>query len=512
LPFEAKKVIWSYSNYHRYKLFTRILIERQSSVTADREYVEFKRVKTMKVEVRIVNEETVGLPAVNGHAAGIDVGSTEMWVTYTNLEGQTCQFMTGCCTDELSGLVEHLFNEGVTDVAMESTGIYGDNLRSMLEDRGIKTIIINPSLYRKPEVKTDGKDSIWLHQHHSVDLFRPSHIAPDYWREVREYIQERELIVRQKGVVLVKIQRQLDLMNIKLSHFISDIEGVSAMRVLHAIASGVTEPEKLLSLMDTFRFKADRDTLLKSLKGNYRHGLVNVLREKLKEYDFYVSQIKQYDKYLAGSLEKIKMLQAQQTAAESGEGKKEGQEVESKKKRRESQKKSRKNELTFNAASTLKEIAGIDLTQVEGLDVKTILTVLSVTGTDMSKWRNAEAFVSWLCLAPRPKISNSRLKGYDRRKTTNPATQALRLAARALHGSKGRLGQLYRRMHNRKGPKAAIKSVARHLGVLIYTLVRKQVEYDDSYYQKDIERQKERNEAKLHKLAKMYGYEVVKIA
>jgi hypothetical protein len=89
----------------------------------------------MKVEVRLVNEETVGLPAVNGHAAGIDVGSTEMWVTYSNLEGQTCQFMTGCRTEELTCLVEHLFNEGVTDVAMESTGIYGDSLRSMLEDR-----------------------------------------------------------------------------------------------------------------------------------------------------------------------------------------------------------------------------------------------------------------------------------------------------------------------------------------------------------------------------------------
>jgi transposase len=469
----------------------------------------------MKVEVRIVSEETTGLPVVNKHAAGIDVGSTEMWVTYSNLNGQTCQLMTGCCTEELDYLVGHLQKEGVTDVAMESTGIYGDNLRSMLEERGMKVIVINPSLYKKPEVKTDGKDSIWLHQHHSVDLFKPSHIAPDYWREVREYMQERELIVRQKGVVPVKIQRQPDLMNIKLSHFISDIEGVSAMRVLRAIAGGVTDPEKLLSRMDTFRFKSDRDTLLKSLKGNYRHGPVNVLREKLKEYDFYVSQIKQYDKYLAGSLEKIRMMQARQTARQSREGKKEGQEekeVQSKKKRRDSQKKSRKNELTFNAASTLEEMASTDLTRVEGLDVKTIPVVLSVTGIDMSKWRNAEAFASWLCLSPRPMISNSRLKGYNRRKTTNPATQALRLAARALHGSKGRLGQLYRRIHNRKGAKAAIKCVARHLAVLIYTLIKKQVEYDESYCQKDMERQKERNEAKLRKLAKMYGYEVVKVA
>jgi hypothetical protein len=271
----------------------------------------------MKVEVKIVSETAAGLPVVNAHAAGTDVGSTEMRVTYTNPEGQTCQFMTGCCTEDLEYPVEHPVREGVKDVAMESTGIYGDNLRSMLEERGIKVIVINPSLYRKPEVKIDGKDSIRLHRYHSVDLFKPSHIAPDYWREVREYMQERELIVKQKGIVPVKIQRQPDLMNIKPSRFISDIEGVSAMRVLRAVASGVTDPEELLSLMDTFRFKSDGDALLKSLKGNYRHGPVNVIGEKVKEYDFHVSQMKQYDKYLAGSLEKIRMIQARQTAAKS---------------------------------------------------------------------------------------------------------------------------------------------------------------------------------------------------
>jgi hypothetical protein len=148
--------------------------------------------------------------------------------------------------------------------------------------------------------------------------------------------------------------------------------------------------------------------------------------------------------------------------------------------------------LTFAAASTLAEIAGTDLTKVEGLDVKTILVILSVTGVDMSKWRSADAFVSWLCLAPRPNISNSRLKGYDHRKTTNPVNQALRLVARALHHSHGRMGQLYRRIYNKKGPRVANKCVARHLAVLIYTLIKNRVEYDESFYQKDKERQEKK--------------------
>jgi len=103
----------------------------------------------------------------------------------------------------------------------------------------------------------------------------------------------------------------------------------------------------------------------------------------------------------------------------------------------------------------------------------------------MSKWRNAEAFASWLCLAPRPNISNSKLKGHDHRKTTNPATQALRIAARSLHGSKGRLGRLYRKTYIRKGARAANKCVARHLAVLLYTLIKKRLEYDESFYEEE---------------------------
>jgi hypothetical protein len=84
-------------------------------------------------KVRIVNESVAGLPIVNYHAAGMDAGSTEMWVTCTNRAKQTCQFMTACYTGNLDELVSHLQSEEVTDVAMESTGIYGDPLRAKLE-------------------------------------------------------------------------------------------------------------------------------------------------------------------------------------------------------------------------------------------------------------------------------------------------------------------------------------------------------------------------------------------
>ncbi|MDR1340538.1 MAG: hypothetical protein LBK58_10875 [Prevotellaceae bacterium] len=72
-----------------------------------------------------VKELLTGLPIVNHHAADMDVGSKEMVVTYTNSDGRICQFESGCFTGNLDETVHILQREGVTDAAMESTGIYG---------------------------------------------------------------------------------------------------------------------------------------------------------------------------------------------------------------------------------------------------------------------------------------------------------------------------------------------------------------------------------------------------
>jgi hypothetical protein len=463
---------------------------------------------------KILSESTTGMPVLNYHVAGIDVGTTEMWITYTNAKRQTCQFMTGSCTQDLSEIVETFLSEGVTAVAMESTGIYGDPLRSMLENAGIRVTVINPALYKKPDLKTDGKDSIWLHQYHSVGLFKDSHYAKECWRELREYIQEREVMQNHKSQSLVKISRQLSMMNVKLPHFVSDIEGVNAMRVLRAIAAGNFDPEYLVSLIDLDRMKSDKATLLKSLEGDFRPYLINVFKEKLAEYDFYVSQMKKYETYMTVLLEEISRIEEEkrikeQAACSTSE---ESEKSEKSEKPVPHKKKARKNEYDFDGADYLNRITGIDLTAIDGLEVKTLLIVLSVTGIDMSKWKNAEAFVSWLCLAPRPNISNGQLKGYDRRKSTNPATQALRVAVRSLHNNNGHYGHMYRRIQRRKGSIAANKAVARHLAILIYTLLKNHTEYDENFHKEEKQKQKKRNEKKLLKLAEQLGYDVSKKA
>ena len=118
---------------------------------------------------------------------------------------------------------------------------------------------------------------------------RHSHIAADLFRELRHYIHERGVVQRQKSDTLNRIHRQLTLMNMKFQHIISDIEGVGGMKLLRAMASGVSDPVQLLSLLDLKRFKASSEDLLKSLQGIYKEQFVNLLKMKLKEYDFGVN-------------------------------------------------------------------------------------------------------------------------------------------------------------------------------------------------------------------------------
>jgi hypothetical protein len=152
------------------------------------------------------------------------------------------------------------------------------------------------------------------------------------------------------------------------------------------------------------------------------------------------------------------------------------------------------------------------LTKVEGLEEKGLLDILSVTGTNMKAWPSANHFTSWLGLSPCRRISGGKLLGHERKKVSNPASQAFRLSAQSLSHSKGSLGDLYRRISIKHGPQTANKAVARKLAIIFYTLVKNQQEYDASLLVKQTEKQQERKLSKLKKMAKNMGYEILKTA
>lgn len=443
----------------------------------------------------VQGEPMPDMKLINLHSAGIDVGSMLMMVSYADKGGLIHLAEFDGFTDSLQSLGKLLKSNGVEKVAMEATGVYWMSLYQLLESLDITVILINPRHYKNVEQKTDVKDCQWLHQLLAFGMIKPSHIASELYRELRHYMGEREINKKQKSSTLNRIQKILTLMNVKFQHVISDIEGVEAMKVLRAIAAGTNDAETLVNLMDTGKLKATDQELIRSLQGHYHPHLVRSLKLLLETLDFVKQQMKKCEGYIREVLTQLLPERADKQAIE-GKGKKS----------------SRKNEYEFNVKDYLKSILQVDVTKVPGMEESTVLSVLSVTGSNMNKWPTGDHFTSWLRLAPRPKRSGGKVIGHEHPFTNNPATQAFRMAANALRKDKSPLGVQYRKLAARKGAFKAKKAFARKLAIIFYNMVSKKEPYNETKWQQAIMDSEKIKLRRLQKEAAKYGCRLEKVA
>lgn len=432
--------------------------------------------------------DSLQLGIIYPHAAGIDVGSMEMLVSYINSKGEQQVEQYGSCTEDLRELSALLKRNGVTHVAMEATGVYWMSLYDMLATDGFKVSVVNAQHFKNVAgQKTDVQDCQWIHQLHAHGLLRDSHIAEDIYRTLRNYVQERELLARQKKDVLNRIHKVLTLMNVKYQHLISDIEGVAGMHILQNIARGANTPDTILADVDTRLLKAKREDLARSLEGIFKVQYIRILNHHLNTLRFYQGEMLAYEKEIEDTLK----LMLPQEAEAKAIGRKTTR--------------ARKNQFHFNLKQYLHKIAGVDLTSIDGLDEHSVLVIIGVVGLNMDKWPTAEHFVSWLNLSPRPRKSGGKVIGYQKRINNNVATQAFRMGAQTLWQHKGTLGHLYRRLSHSKGSKKAIKAVARRLAVIFYNMVKKKTAYDPKIIAIDEEKIRARKIARLRKEAEKLG-------
>jgi transposase len=455
------------------------------------------KIKNKSMSKTTKTKNTLQLAVIHEHAAAVDVGSMLMTVAYTDKEGYQQLMETDGFTESLDYLVKTLKTAGVTHVAMEATGVYWMALYELMEIGGLKVTLVNPKHFKNVDAqKTDVKDSQWLHQLHAHGLLRASHIAPELYRELRSYVHERNVLQKQKGDTLNRIHKMLTKMNIKVQHLISDIEGVSGMKLLRGIAGGITDPEELLSNVNTRQLKATKEDLLKSLKGVYKNQYIVILKNYLEMLDFLKRQMENYELLIEKVLQKMLPTDKENKTP-----------VVPRKTRHV-----RKNQYSINLREYLKNIIEVDLTRIDGLDEISVLEIISVTGIDMDKWRTAEHFASWLNLSPRPKITGGKIIGYSKRFTNNNATQALRMAAQTMWKNKGALGKLYRRLAAQKGSAKAIKAIARKIAVILYNMIKSKTEFDPSKIQMDSELEKKKRISRLEREAIRYGFILRKAA
>lgn len=153
----------------------------------------------------------------------------------------------------------------------------------------------------------------------------------------------------------------------------------------------------------------------------------------------------------------------------------------------------------------LKSIYGVDITKIYGISGLTGLEILSEVGTDMSKWKTAGHYVSWLGLSPNNKISGGRLLSSSVQKKKNRAGQAFRMAASTLWNSKNMLGDFYRRKRAIGGPAGANVATARKLAIIFYNMVKKQEGFAPIALEEYQEQYKAKKLKYLEKQLKKYG-------
>lgn len=434
------------------------------------------------------------LPVVHRHAAGLDVGSTFHVVAVPEGADDEPVRTFKSFTGDLHRLADWLAQVGITTIAMESTSVYWIPVFEILEARGFEVVLVNARDAKNvPGRKTDVNDAQWICQLHTYGLLRGSFRPQEQIVALRAYLRHRERLVEYAASHIQHMQKSLMQMNLQLHHVVSDITGATGMKIIRAILKGERAPSVLAEFRDV-RCKASVETICEALTGNYRPEHVFALRQAVELYDFYNSKIVECDCEVEQRLRELNE-QRQQPAAP----------LPKVRGRRHS-----KNEPDFELREALyRLVGGVDLTQIHGLGPYSALRIVAECGTDMSRWRTAKHFTSWLTLAPGNKISGGKVLSSRTRRSANRATTLLRIAALGVGKSSSALGAFFRRLAARVGKAKAVTATARKIAVIFYNTLRYGAAYVDpgvDYYE---ERYRRRTLDNLRRRAESLGFHLV---
>ncbi len=431
-----------------------------------------------------------GLPIIHERAAGIDIGSRfHVVAVAADLCDEPVQTFQAF-TSDLVRMADWLIALGVKTVAMESTGVYWVAAFEVLESKGLEVILANAREARAvPGRKSDVNDAQWLQRLHACGLLRASFRPGREIAALRVYLRARERHLDYAAAHIQHMQKALIFMNLQLHHVISDVTGATGMKIIRAIVAGERDPEVLAALRD-IRCKANAQTLHAALSGNYQPEHLFALGQALALYDFYQGCIAQCDVQIENA---VATLNASREMPET---------PLPKARHRTKQ----PNDVNFDVRSAMYQLSGTDLTQIHGIGPFLALRLIAECGTDLSRWKSAKHFTSWLTLAPGCKISGGKVLSAHTRKTSNRVTAHLRLAAVTVGRTNTALGAFYRRLAARIGNAKAVTATARKIAVLFYNAMRFGMNYQDSGADHYEHQYRERVIKQLHRRAAEFGF------
>ena len=396
---------------------------------------------------------TPTLSVLDPTAAAIDVGSETLHVSIAG--GPPKIF--GTVTAQLQALRDWLRENGVRTVAMEATGIYWLCPYEVLEEAGFEVVVVNGKYVKNlPGRKTDMKDCQWQATLHAHGLLKPGFVPPEHIRRLQDYLRLRADHIIMAGSHEQHMQKALERMNLKIHDVISDLTGVSGLKLVEAILQGERRPAALLGLCDPQIQKKKADRLRAALEGTWKAEHLFALRQAHELWRFYQAKIAECDRALEEVLKELAGPEDPQAPPPPPATKRGGLNTP---------------QIQGLHGLLYRLCGGKDPTTLPGVADYVLLQLLGEVGTDLGKhWKTEKHFTAWLGLAPGSKQSGKR-RGSQRR-SRNRAGRLFCVVARSVGRSVDKaLGGFYRRLKGRRGGLVANKALARKLAELFWRLM-----------------------------------------
>jgi transposase len=336
----------------------------------------------------------------------------------------------GTMTADLLELSDWLMAQGVTHVAMESTGEFWKPVFNILENN-FEVIVVNAQHISKvPGRKTDQTDAEWIAELMQYGLLKASFIPPLGQRELRELTRYRSSFVKERSTLVNRVQKVLESANIKLASVATDVMGVSGRAMLEAIIQAQATPEQMAELAKG-RMRDKREQLTKALEGRVKAHHRFVLTELLCQIDSLDETIARFDREIEDYCRPFE-----------------------------------------EAVQLLDTIPGVGRQAAE--------IIVSEIGVDMSRFPSADHLAAWAGVAPGNNESAGKRRSGRTRKGNRSLGAALNQAAHAAaHTKNTYLAAQYHRLAGRRGKKKAIIAVEHSILVIAYHLIQRHEPYHD---------------------------------
>ena len=245
--------------------------------------------------------KSIKMKVVNPYCAGIDVGSRSHFVAIGQGADEVREF--GVYAEDLEAIAAWLMEHGVQSVALESTGNYWQNLYAELSTHGFELVLCNGKFTKNIKgKKTDVQDCQWIQKLHSLGLLSGSFLPDKETEQLRSYTRQRSNMLQLAAEASHKMQKYLKLLNFRLDVVVSDVTGLTGLKIIADICGGNLDP-KSLARHRHYNCRKSEEEIAKALRGNNREDYLFGLRQEYESYQFYQGKVKECEEQINQFLE-----------------------------------------------------------------------------------------------------------------------------------------------------------------------------------------------------------------